>query len=42
MTQYLDGTIATLARDVLTIPATSAGVERLFNTARDICHYRRG
>jgi hypothetical protein len=27
---------------VLSIPATSAGVERLFNTTRDICHYRRG
>jgi hypothetical protein len=24
------------------LPATGAGVERLFNTARDICHYRRG
>lgn len=34
--------IALLARDVLSIPATGAGVERLFNTARDICHYRRG
>jgi hypothetical protein len=35
-------TIAALAQDVLSIPATGAGVERLFNTARDICHYRRG
>jgi hAT family protein len=34
--------IAALARDVLSIPATGAGVERLFNTARDVCHYRRG
>ncbi|CAI7613761.1 unnamed protein product [Penicillium pancosmium] len=34
--------IAQLARDILSIPATGAGVERLFNTARDICHYRRG
>lgn len=34
--------IAALARDVLSFPATGAGVERLFNTARDICHYRRG
>lgn len=34
--------IALLARDILSIPATGAGVERLFNTARDICHYRRG
>ena len=31
-----------MARDVLSIPATGAGVERLFNSARDICHYRRG
>jgi hypothetical protein len=34
--------ITLLARDILSIPATGAGVERLFNTARDICHYRRG
>ncbi|KAJ5316476.1 hypothetical protein N7476_006783 [Penicillium atrosanguineum] len=34
--------IAALAQDVLSVPATGAGVERLFNTARDICHYRRG
>lgn len=34
--------IASLARDYLAIPASGAGVERLFNTARDICHYRRG
>ncbi|CAG8360892.1 unnamed protein product [Penicillium salamii] len=34
--------IAALARDTLSFPATGAGVERLFNTARDICHYRRG
>lgn len=27
---------------MLSVPATGAGVERLFNTARDICHYRRG
>ncbi|KAG0153447.1 hypothetical protein PDIDSM_2099 [Penicillium digitatum] len=33
--------IAALARDTLSFPATGAGVERLFNTARDICHYRR-
>lgn len=26
----------------MSIPATGAGVERLFNSARDICHYRRG
>lgn len=34
--------IAALARDALSFPATGAGVERLFNTARDVCHYRRG
>jgi hypothetical protein len=34
--------LAATARDVLSIPATGAGVERLFNSARDICHYRRG
>jgi hypothetical protein len=33
---------ASLARDILSSPATGAGVERLFNTARNICHYRRG
>ena len=34
--------LSALARDILSISATGAGVERLFNTARDICHYRRG
>lgn len=34
--------MARLAQDVLSIPASGAGVERLFNSARDICHYRRG
>ena len=34
--------LASLARDVLSTPATGSGVERLFNSARDICHYRRG
>ncbi|KAF4219054.1 hypothetical protein CNMCM5878_003909 [Aspergillus fumigatiaffinis] len=34
--------LSRLARDVLSVPATGAGVERLFNSARDICHYRRG
>jgi hypothetical protein len=34
--------LTSLARDVLTTPATGSGVERLFNSARDICHYRRG
>ncbi|KAF7174239.1 hypothetical protein CNMCM6106_008367 [Aspergillus hiratsukae] len=35
-------TLASVARDIFSIPATGAGVERLFNSARDICHYRRG
>jgi hypothetical protein len=26
----------------MSIPATGAGVERLFNSARDVCHYCRG
>ena len=34
--------LCSMARDVLAVPATSVGVERLFNTARDACHYRRG
>lgn len=34
--------LAKIARDILSIPASGAGVERLFNCARDICHYRRG
>ncbi|KAG0155346.1 hypothetical protein PDIDSM_921 [Penicillium digitatum] len=34
-------TLARIARDILSIPASGAGVERLFNCARDICHYRR-
>lgn len=40
--QYKYPALASVARDVLSIPATGAGVERLFNSARDICHYRRG
>ena len=31
-----------MAKDVLSVPSTSVGVERLFNMARDVCHYRRG
>lgn len=34
-------TIAQMARDILAIPATGVGVERLFNVGRDTCHYRR-
>lgn len=40
--QYKYPAFASAARDVLSIPATGAGVERLFNSARDICHYRWG
>jgi hAT family C-terminal dimerisation region len=35
-------TLARVARDIFSIPATGAGVERLFNSARDVYHYRRG
>lgn len=31
-----------MAQDFLAIPASGVGVERLFNSARDICSYRRG
>ncbi|OQE12100.1 hypothetical protein PENVUL_c001G06102 [Penicillium vulpinum] len=31
-----------LARDLLSVPATGAGVDILFSSAQDICHYRRG
>ena len=34
--------LAALAQDILSVPATGAGVERLFNTAHDICHYHQG
>lgn len=33
-------TIANMAKDILSIPASGVGVERLFNTARDVCFYR--
>jgi hypothetical protein len=34
-------TLAKMARDFLCIPLAGLGVERVFNFARDICHYRR-
>lgn len=34
--------LISLARDILSILATGAGVERLFNSTRDIYYYRRG
>lgn len=40
--QYTFPVLSALARDILSVPATGAGVERLFNSARDICHYQRG
>lgn len=33
--------LATIARDILAVPAASTGVERLFNQARDFVSYRR-
>lgn len=35
-------TFAWLTREIFSIPATGAGVDCLFNSARDICYYRRG
>jgi hypothetical protein len=34
--------MASLARDILLIPASDAGVERLFNSTQDIYYYCRG
>lgn len=34
-------TLAKMASDILAIPASEVGVERLFNIGRDVCHYRR-
>ena len=34
--------LAQIARDYLGVSASSVGVERLFNTARDVCHYHCG
>jgi hAT family C-terminal dimerisation region len=34
-------TVALMAKDILSIPASGVGVERIFNTAGDTCHYRR-
>ncbi|CAG8388046.1 unnamed protein product, partial [Penicillium salamii] len=39
---YIFLTLASFARDVFFILAKGVKIERLFNTARDICHYRRG
>jgi len=30
-----------MARDILSIPASGVGVERIFNGARDVCQFRR-
>lgn len=40
--QHQYPTLTKLARDILLILAIGAGMERLFNSARDICYYRRG
>ncbi|KAI9036657.1 uncharacterized protein KD926_001611 [Aspergillus affinis] len=34
--------LASIARDIMSILATGAGVERLFNFAQDVCYYCRG
>jgi hypothetical protein len=33
--------LAAIARDILTIPAASLGIERVFSIARDVCYFRR-
>ena len=33
--------LAQMAKDVLVVPIAGVGIERLFNTARNICSYRR-
>lgn len=33
--------LSRMARDFLAVPASGVGVENLFSTARDVCHYRR-
>jgi hypothetical protein len=33
--------LAIMARDILAVPISGVGVERTFNMARDVCHYRR-
>jgi hypothetical protein len=39
--QHMYPILAMIARDFLAIAASGVGVERLFNSSRDICHYRR-
>ena len=34
--------LSIIARDVIAVAAAGVGMERMFNTSRDICHYRRG
>ncbi|KAJ5378305.1 uncharacterized protein N7496_005714 [Penicillium cataractarum] len=40
--RYLKSALVTTVRDILFILATGIGIERLFNSTRDIYHYRRG
>lgn len=35
-------TVAKMARDILAVPSSAVGVERMFNSGRDTCTYRRG
>ena len=35
-------TLAKMTRDILSISASGAGIEHLFNCARDICYYHWG
>jgi hypothetical protein len=40
--QYRSPELVALTRDVLLVFTIGAGVERVLNTAHNICHYRRG
>lgn len=40
--QHIYPGLAHMVMDILAIPASGAGVERLFNQGRDITHHRRG
>lgn len=34
--------VSKMARDILAVPCSAVGVERMFNSGRDVCTYRRG
>ena len=40
--EYEYPVLAKIAENIFSTPASGAGVKRLFNCARAVCHYRRG